>query len=230
MTGFIPDADELETDPSTADTSADTSQEEGQEPEPQKETPLTLDQIRGIAREEATRIAQSQVAKGENRIQGYIQQQIAALQQTKTLLGLSDQQVAAAQDKIIRDAYTQQIDGAGQPTAQQYQQQPEMHPAIEAALAMMEAQGTIVEEGDPEFESIRPLLAAGDYRNLIATTKNAMAQKTLRLQSRKGKATVRAPGGASGQPETDTDISNITDSKDLYRIGSRQVYAGGRRK
>lgn len=230
MTGFIPEADELETDPSTADASADTSQEEGQEPEPQKETPLTLDQIRVIAREEATRIAQSQVAKGENRIQGYIQQQIAALQQTKTLLGLSDQQVQAAQDKIIRDAYTQQIDGAGQPQAQQYQQQPEMHPAIEAALAMMEAQGTIVEEGDPEFESIRPLLQAGDYRNLIATTKNAMALKTQRLQSRKGKATVRAPGGASGQPETDTDISGITDSKELYRLGSRQVHAGGRRK
>ncbi len=230
MTGIIPEADELETDPSTADASADTSQEEGQEPEPQKETPLTLDQIRVIAREEATRIAQSQVAKGENRIQGYIQQQIAALQQTKTLLGLSDQQVQAAQDKIIRDAYTQQIDGAGQPTAQQYQQQPEMHPAIEAALSLMEAQGIIVEEGDPEFESIRPLLIAGAYNLLIPATKNAMALKTQRLQSRKGKAPVRTPGGAGGQPETDTDITGITDSKELYRLGSRQVYAGGRRK
>jgi len=229
MTGFIPEADELETDPSTADTSADTSQEEGQEPEPQKETPLTLDQIRAIVREEATSIAQSQVAKGENRIQRYIQQQLTAIQQTKDLFGLSEQQVREAQDKVIRDAYTQQTE-AGQPTAQQHQQQPEMHPAIEAALSLMEAQGIIVEEGDPEFESIRPLLQAGDYRNLIATTKQAMAQKTLRLQSRKGKATVRAPGGAGGTPETDTDISNITDSKDLYRIGSRQVYAGGRRK
>ena len=236
MTGFIPEADEVETDPSPADTSTDTSQEEGQDTDPQKEIQLTPEQIRTIermVREETARVAsklQSQVARGENRIQGYIQQQIAALQQTKTLLGLSDQQVQVAQDKIIRDAYTQQIDGAGQPTAQQYQQQPEMHPAIEAALAMMEAQGTIVEEGDPEFESIRPLLQAGDYRNLIATTKNAMALKTQRLQSRKGKATVRAPGGASGQPETDTDISGITDSKELYRLGSRQVHAGGRRK
>lgn len=73
--------------------------------EPQTEQPLTLDNVRELIRNEATRIAQSQVAKGENRINARIQEQFKALDMNKSVLGLSDDQVAQARQKIVTDAY-----------------------------------------------------------------------------------------------------------------------------
>lgn len=234
MTGTIPEADANELDQQEGiDNSTDTSQEEGQPQETQKEAKLTPEQIRAIAREEATRIAQSQVAKGENRIQAYIQQQVNALKATQRYSGMSDQQIEAAAQKIAVEAYTNpQITGAGQPQQQPNLQETEMHPTVEAAIALMEARGTVVEEGDPEFDQyIKPLLATGSYRTLIQATKDAMTAKEQRQQSRKSKAAVRTPGGDGGKTETDsTDISNITDSKELYRLGSLQMQQGGGRK
>src|SRR5689334_22701689 len=70
--------------------------------EPQTEQkPLTLEDYRKIAREEATRIAQSQVAKGESRIQKQIQEKFDALEKTKTTLKLSDDQVKQAKQDIV---------------------------------------------------------------------------------------------------------------------------------
>lgn len=234
MTGNTSDADVTPLDPQEdIDNSTDTSQEEGQPQETQKEAKLTPDDYRAIAREEAMKIAQSQVAKGESRIQRFIQQQVDALKATQRYSGMSDQQIDAAAQKIAVDAFTNpQLIGEGQPQQQANLQQTEMHPSVEAAIALMETRGTVVEEGDPEFDKyVKPLLESGDYRNLIKATQTAITAKEQRQQSRKSKAAVRAPGGDGGTTPTDsTDISGITDSKELYRLGSLQMQQGGGRK
>ena len=224
MTGQIPEADQAEQDqPESVDTSAELSTE-SQQPETPKEQPLTAEQYREIARQEAMRIAQSQVAKGEHRIQQYIQQQVAALKQAQPYTGMSDQQVQDAAQKIAIDALTNpNLPEFGQTQQPPYLQEPVMHPTIDAAIQMMRSNGTIVEEGDPEFQTIAPILASGDFSRLIEVTNAAMKAKTLRLQSRKEKATVRTPSGAPGNPTDVNDISQINDSEQLYELGDRRM-------
>lgn len=228
MTGNIPEADTPDLDPQEIDSSPDTTNEVGQPKEPQKETPLTQEEIRAIIRDEATRISQSLVAKGENRTQRFIQQQVAALKQSQRYSGLTDQQIQDAAQKIAVDAYTnpQLYEEAGQPS-QQPDSQTEMHPTVEAAISMMEARGTIVEEGDPEFDRfVKPLLERGAFnKELLSATLQAMDAKEKRTQDRKSKAAARAPGGGSGSATEPNDISNVNDPAQLYELGERRIQA-----
>lgn len=68
-----------------------------------KEQPLTLDQVRELIRSEVNPLIQSQVAKSENRTDKRIQERFAALEQSREALNLTDEQVEAAQTKIIRE-------------------------------------------------------------------------------------------------------------------------------
>lgn len=175
--------------------------------EPQTETPPTLEDYRKIAREEATRIAQSQVAKGETRIQKLITDKFAALEQTKDTLGLSADQVAQAKQKIVTEAYSSPPSGEPPTT----QAEPPASSDADQAIQFMNAQianvfeevGTSVIKSDPEFAEIQKVVDAswndpkGLSKILLAANK-AATTKAARLQSQQGTAAARITAG--GQP------------------------------
>lgn len=177
------------------------------QPEPQTEKPPTLEDFRRIAREEATRVAQSQVAKGETRIRKEIQEKFAALDQTRSTLNLSDQQVAEARQKIVAEVYSS-TDEEEPPTEQP---QPQVESDVDQAIQFMNAQigivfaeaGQSVTKTDPEFPDLQKAINAawsdpnGLAKILTAAHKAAIA-KTTRLQRTQQTAAGRVIGG--GQP------------------------------
>lgn len=186
--------------------SADTPDEGGREEEQQTEKPLTRADVQRIADEisarNATRIAQSLVAKGENRITAKIQDQIRALNMNKDVLGLTPQQIEQARQKIVMDAYAEEPTGQEQASRSQsqVQQQPEAGIPVNviSAVKMMQDAGMIVEEGDPEFEQyIAPILNRNPNpgMEIVRATAKAMDAKENRLNAKKSKSPARAPQG-----------------------------------
>lgn len=171
--------------------------------EPPKEAPPTLEDYRKIAREEATKIAQSQVAKGETRIQKMIQEKFKALDQTKDTLGLSAEQVTQAKQKIVTDVYASQEEEppeTNQPTSPVSD--------VDQAIQYMNAQianvytevGTSVSKSDPEFKALQTTVDAawndpnGLVKILLAAQKAAEI-KAARLQKNSQGAAARVVGG-----------------------------------
>lgn len=182
------------------------------QPELQKDVPLTLETVRQLAREEATRIAQSQVAKGENRINQRIQEQFAALNLNKSALGLTDEQVTQAKQRIVTDAYTaEDVPQTSAPST----------PDVDQAIQYLNAEignvfaevGTTVTPADPEFKNLQATVDAawndprGLTKILIAANQaaNAKAQRVAALQEN---ATARVVSGGGGQPSTGTPAGN----------------------
>ena len=175
--------------------------------EPQKETPLTLEDYRKIAREEATKIAQSQVAKGEGRIQKLIQAKFEALNQTKDTLGLTEDQVKQAQQKIVTEAYS-----STEEPPKTTQSTPEA-PDADQAIQFMNAQitrvfgkvGQTVTKADPEFVELQKAVDAS-WNNedglveILLAANEAATKKAIRLQasSRNAAARVTSGGQTSG--------------------------------
>jgi hypothetical protein len=184
--------------------------------EPQKETPLTLEDYRKIAREEATKIAQSQVAKGENRIQKLIQDKFAALNQTKDTLGLTDDQVKQAQQKIVTEAYA-----SPEETPKTNQPETPETPDTDQAIQYMNAQitsvfrkaGQTVTKADPEFEDLQKAVDAS-WNNedglveILLAANEAATKKAARLQASSRNASARVAGG--GGSGTSTNTNNLT--------------------
>jgi len=139
---------------------ASVSQEPSQQAEQATETkPLTIADVERIAEEKAIRIAQSMVDKAENRISKKAQEQIKAIDASRQVLNLSDEDARAAKQRIIYD------DLAGQPTAEQaspatqpqQNQQPELHPIVQEFLDITGAAGVEIREGSAEWnEFIKP--------------------------------------------------------------------------
>lgn len=183
-----------------------------QEPQ-QVETPnLEEQRIRQIAQEEATRIAQSQVAKGENRINARIQQQLQALEQTKGVLKLTDDQVAEARKNIVTDAFTSEPE---QPATDQ-QPEPELHPLAQVAFPIFDEVGVRVEDGDPEFNTLKPYLmdpapTPAKLAKFVQATYAAAAAKNERLASNKEKASLRVPGGGAGAAPGEAPANSAAD-------------------
>jgi hypothetical protein len=157
---------------------------------------------RKIAQEEAAKIAQSFTAKAENRINQRIQEQIQALEMNKSVLGLSDEQVEAAKQKIVMKEMTAppqtaQANAGDQP---EYPNQPQFHPIVAEALGMMEDEQMTIDEGDPEFEKyIKPHFSKATVdRTFVADTTRAIDAKKARLALQKENAAARSPGGAGG--------------------------------
>ena len=198
----------------------------------QKEATPNLEEYRKIAREEATRIAQSQVAKGENRINQRIQEQFKALDMNQKVLGLSDKQVAEARKEIVANAYIE--DEPEQKANPPAQPESKTHPAVQRAYAFMEKKKTIVEESDPEFEKhIKSILTSGpniDEDELLLATAEAVKEKNARLASDKEKAPVRAAQSGTGTAVDPNDISKITDSRELYILGDQRMREGKTKK
>jgi hypothetical protein len=214
QTGAVQPAGAQVPEPTTAQVSTQT--------EPRtEEKPLTIDEMRRIAVEEATRIAQSQVAKGENRIEKRIQEQVAALKLNAGVLGLSEEQVTQAKQKIVTEAYTAEPPQAGAPTSD-----PNAAPDVERAIQFMNAEignvfaevGTSVTSADPEFKELQGTIdrawndPKGLTKILLAASKAASA-KAGRIASQQENAQARVVSG--GGESTTGGVSSSASGRDL---------------
>ena len=187
--------------------------------EPQKEQPLTLEAIRELVKTEATRIAQSQVAKGETRINRRIQEQLTALNVNREVLGLSDEQVAQAKQRIIVSAYDD-AEEPQEPTPPQSQAPTASQPApVDKFLADVFAEaGTQVTPNDPEWRDLQAVLdrtwndPQGLPKVLVAATKaaNAKAQRTAAMQE-------TAPARVGGGGTTTTGAAPAASAAELWQ-------------
>ena len=89
--------------------------------------------------------------------------------------------------------------------------------------------GVYVSPRDPEYARIQRELENpnGSLAKTIRAAGVAAEAKKARLQQAKQNAQARTMSGG-GQTADPKDISGITDSKELYRLGSQQM-AGGRK-
>lgn len=199
------------------------SPEVSSQPEPQTETPLTPEQVAAIekiADQRAFRIAQSQVAKGENRIQKLIQDKFAALDQTKGALGLSDEQVAQARQKIVADVYSATEEP---PTSTP----PPTEPSVDELIQFMNAQiksvfddiGTAVTKADPEFADLQKAVDASwndpnGMTKIIRAADKAATAKAARLQKQNQNAAARVVGG--GGPQSSGQAPQVKSAHDAW--------------
>lgn len=212
-------------DPGTAPAEGST------QPDPQTDKPLTLEMVRHLAREEATRIAQSQVAKGENRIQKVIKERFDALDKTKSALGLSDDQVAQARQKITMDAYAspEETQAPTSPTPSDQPADPNVDQAIQYMNTMISAAfeeaGTTVSKADPEFAELQKVVddSWSDPKGLakiITAASRAASKKQARLQTQQqtaaGRVTAAGPTPSSGQAQQPAG-NTISQFEEAYR-------------
>ncbi len=181
--------------------------------EPQTQpTPLTTEQMEAVQKivaEQAARIAQSMVDKAENRISKKAQEQIDALKLTQSALGLTDEQVDDAANKIVLNdlKQTRREPASPQPPAQQQQAQEELDPAIAELLAIFKAEGVTITEADPGFKEINTILADpnGDVHQMRKAAYHWTAEKRARLKTLQDNAAGRVVSG--GQTQTTSAVS-----------------------
>jgi len=207
----------------------ETTPEQETQPEPQTEKPLTLEDVRKLLRDEVTPIIQSQVAKGENRIERRIQERFAALDQNKGALRLTDEQVATAQQEIIREEQMNAYKPANPQT--NGEAQPDFDPngaerfVTDQIEQVFRKHGDRVTPNDAEFKIIEA--AWNDPNGSLADTLLAVNEATQKMVTRKAQqrknADVRVVGGGGGRQTNPNDISSITDSEQLYALGEQKM-------
>jgi hypothetical protein len=190
-----------------ADEVAETTPDQGStQAQPQTEAkPLTAEDFRQIAREEAMRVAQSQTAKSENRINQRIAERFAALDTNKGVLNLTDDQVKQAQKAIIED---EQMNAFAKPTpqAQSGQAQPPSTEPFDPGQfietlktnAFKLAGGTEVTPNDKEWAGMQAILddPNGNPDLFVLASIDASRAKAQRLQAQQKKAPGRLAGAA----------------------------------
>jgi hypothetical protein len=168
-----------------------------------------LDEARVIelATEIASRTAQSLVDKAEYRISQRAQDQIEALELNQDVLGLSDQQVQEAKQKIVMHELTakpQEKPPSNPPVSQ-------VQTAEEAIAAFVNEifadEGTHVTPSDPEWKNLQAVIDAtyNDPKGMIKVTRaaiNASAEKAKRVNSNSESAAARVIGSGGGQTTT----------------------------
>lgn len=155
--------------------------------EPQKEKPITLEDVRKLMRDEFTPIIQSQVAKGENRIDKRIQERFAALEQNKGALKLTDEQVATAQQAIIQEEQMNAYKPANPQT--NGTAQPEIDPNGMERFVMDEIERVFQKHGDrvtPNDAEAKIIDAAwNDPNGSLADVLLAVNEATQKMVARK---------------------------------------------
>jgi hypothetical protein len=197
------------------------------ETEPQQEKAPSLEEYRQIAREEAIRAAQSQVAKGENRIQRFIQEKFQALEASKGVLNLSDEQVKQAKKDIVAQAYESapeaEAETAAAPTPDaMIQQQAEF--VYSQIDAVFNEHGVTITPNDPNFKELEKALndPQGSFAKTLVVANKIAAAAAARTAQKKESAAGRVTGGGP-VTSNDNSISGITDSATLYEIGDKQI-------
>lgn len=210
------------------------------EPKPTESNGFDEARFREIAREEATRAAQSFTDKLSERMNKTIRERFDGLERNKQVLGLSDEQVEAAKRKIVEEerdsAVMGQVRGDQANVANPLTTPPNgvggiqpggqgVHPMIATALQLMSDEQVMIEDSDPEFgKYLKPLLGGQEIGNgFLAAAVRAVDAKKARLAAQKENATVRTAGSADGRVVSPNDISGINDSKALYMMGEKQL-------
>ena len=157
--------------------------------------PLTRADFEELISKEIKPLIQSQVDKAANRISKDAQAKIDALQQTKSVLNLSDEDVEKATNKIVmNDLTTRQAEQASPaPQTQTTQAQTEpVHPAIAALMEIFQAEGEEVVETDPEWkEHIAKVW--NDPNGTLPALRKAAYQATEAKRQRKATNQQQAP-------------------------------------
>ena len=175
--------------------------------------PLTIADVERIAEEKATRIAQSMVDKAEHRISKKAQDQIAAIDTSRQALGLSDEQVTQAKQRVIFDDLTakptaEQASPAPQTQTTQAQTEP-VHPAVAALWEIFADEGEEVVEADPEWkEHIEKVW--NDPNGTLPALRKAAYKATEAKRQRKATNQQQAPARviSGGQSQTDSAPPN----------------------
>lgn len=168
---------------------------------------------------------QSQVAKSENRTNARIQQRLAALEENRAVLNLSDDEYAKAQNAIINEEQKKAFTPQG-PQGKQTQQTPSEDGDV-APVQFMNTVESIFQregvrltkqeiEGLPEWKNPQ-----GDPLDTLLAIKQATREKAARQKSFKETAKGRVTQG--GKNSDASNISNINDSTTLYELGDKQI-------
>lgn len=189
------------------------------EQQPQENKPLTMQDVERVAEEKATRIAQSLVDKAEYRISTKAQEQIKALELNKGVLGLDDQQVQTAKQKIIMDELTATPQPGEPPSPPQpvSQAQPEGDPVAEFVSDIFKEVGTTVTPNDPEWAELQKALDANftNPKGAIPVSRAAIKAaeaKAARIATNQEGAAARV----SGHGATVTGLPADAPAKDLW--------------
>ena len=207
--------DELSGQQAQAPASAQPQTASATEPQSQEQKPLDEARVIELATQIASRTAQSLVDKAEYRISQKAQAQIHALELNRSTLGLSDQQVQDAKQKIVMDDLTATQQGAQASQPAELEGQPQADSVTEAqyiqGLFKGTESGTEVTPNDPEWTEWQkvyqdnfndPSMQAAS-RVILATNK-AAAAKAQRLKTNTDTAAARVMqggGGLQGQPQ-----------------------------
>ena len=192
---------------------AETTPDEGSAQEqPQTERPLTAEDYRQIAREEALRVAQSQMAKGENRINQRIAERFAALETNTGVLKLTEAQVAQAKREIVAEEQVKDFEPSPQASGKSQVTPPENVDAGQFVsqqidVAFDSAGGTKVTPQDKEWATIQAQLdnPKGSLFLTQLSAVEASRAKAARLaaQQQRAPARVISTGGeGTTQPQT----------------------------
>jgi hypothetical protein len=188
--------------------------------------PLTIADVERIADERAARIAQSMVDKAENRISKKAQEQIRALDLNKATLGLTDEQVNTAKQQIVYNDLTTLSAGAASPAAPTPPTDAsDPDPVIQETLDIFAAEGVTIDTADPEYKVLDVILR-DPKANIHIYRKELYKQieaKRARVELNRTQAAARVVGGGSQATSDPGDIKNITDSKQLYRLGEEKL-------
>jgi len=182
---------------------------------PQEQKPLDEARVIELATQIASRTAQSLVDKAEYRISQKAQDQIKALELNQTVLGLNDQQVQEAKQKIVMNELT------AKPQEQQPSNPPVSQvPPVEEAIAafvndIFAEEGTYVTPADPEWKDLQAVIDAtyNDPKGHVKVTKAAIAAsaaKAQRVNSNSESAAARVIGSGTGTTTEATDGPEVT--------------------
>ncbi len=201
----------------------DPSQAQAAEAQPEK--PLTAEEYRQIAREEAIKAAQSFTDKAERRISEKAQAQIDALRMNQEVLGLSNEEMDAATTKIVVNdikapRQAEQASPAPATQATQAQTQDDLHPAVAAILEINETEGLAVDEADPEWiKFVKPVWdnPKGTIPQLRKEYYLALDAKRQRQQQQQQQGPARVVGGTPSTnavaPQTARDMFKAAHTK-----------------
>lgn len=174
--------------------------------------PLTRADFEELISKEIKPLIQSQVDKAANRISKDAQAKIDALQQTKSVLNLSDEDVEKATNKIVmNDLTTRQAEQASPaPQTQTTQAQTEpVHPAVAALLEIFADEGEEVVETDPEWAA-HIAKVWNDPNGTLPALRKAAYKATEAKRQRKATNQQQAPARviSGGHSQTDSAPPN----------------------
>lgn len=204
--------------------------------QPQTEETFTRAQVEAMLAdfEEKTvkPLIQSQVAKSENRtaekVSSQIRDRFAELEKNKGVLKLSEEQVVEAKKAIVEEETMR----AYEPEGVQGKQTPAAAADLETYArfvddqidAVLSQNGVEITPADPEYKIIQAAYKDpnGNLSATIIAAHTAATAKAARLKSLKGNAPARA-GVGGGTGNSGNNISGITDPKELYKLGEREI-------